>query len=106
MITRLTIGGLRLAATVLKRNPVPLVDVTSVALIELTGLGDVMSMVPSIFGLHLVYPEADLSVIVDSRFVELLTSFGLPATVHGVEVPRSVPGTLEAVQLVRRMRPS
>jgi ADP-heptose:LPS heptosyltransferase len=106
MITRLTIESLRLAARVMKRKSMPPGDVASVALIELTGLGDVMSMLPSIYGFPSVFPGAKLRLIVDARFAELLNSFELPVTAHGVVAPRSVPGTLEAVQLVRGMRPS
>jgi ADP-heptose:LPS heptosyltransferase len=106
MITRLAIGGLRVAALALKRKNMAIEDVSSVALVELTGLGDVISMLPAVQGFRSLFPSANLRLVVDHAFGELLDSFQLPATVHSVEASQSPSGVITAIQLVQRMRPT
>jgi ADP-heptose:LPS heptosyltransferase len=75
-----------------------------VTLVELTGLGDVISMLPAVQGFHSLFPSASIRIVVDDAFVELLVSLRLPATVHGVAGSRTPSGTMTAVRLVRQMR--
>jgi len=104
MIARLAIAGLRAAAAARSRASVLPEDTFSVALIELTGLGDVISMLPAIQGFRTLFPAAQVHLIVENDFVELLRSFELPAAIHGVVRSRSTAGTARAVRLVRNLR--
>jgi ADP-heptose:LPS heptosyltransferase len=79
--------------------------VSSVTLVELTGLGDVISILPSIREFQTLFPSAALQLVVDNTFVELLRSLHIPATVQGVVGSRKAWGTIVAVQLVRDLHP-
>lgn len=104
MISGLAIELLRLPWVALPRKSLPRDAVTSAALIELTGLGDVISMLPSIRAFKSLFPSADLHLVVDSRFAELLAAFELPVAIHGVLDPRSPSGVMAALHLVRDLR--
>jgi ADP-heptose:LPS heptosyltransferase len=103
MIARLAIGTLRTAAAVLTRRTIRREDVSSVALIELTGLGDVVSLLPALPGFQALFPTAEFHLIVDSSMVTLLRSMQIPAKVHGIAGAGSAKGTLDAIQRVRNM---
>jgi heptosyltransferase-1 len=106
MMARLAIGALRVAANSRGSRSVRHEDVSSVALFELTGLGDVVSMLPAIHGFKTLFPGAELHLVVDSTLVELLRSLELPASVHGIVGSTKAPGVVAALQLVRSLRPT
>ncbi len=106
MIPRMAITGLRLATAARNRESVPPKDISSVVLVELTGLGDVLAMLPAIRGFQELFPSANLHLVVESNLIELLQTFQLPVTVHGVVRSRSAVGILKAVRHVRRLHPT
>ncbi len=106
MVTRLAIESLRLSAALLHKRELSPDEISSVALIELTGLGDVIATLPVISGLKKLFPSAEIHLVVDRRFAPLLDSCQLPLAVHGISQPRSAAGTVGAIRLLRRLRPS
>jgi ADP-heptose:LPS heptosyltransferase len=106
MIPRMAITGLRFATAALSRESVPPEDISSVVLVELTGLGDVIAMLPAIQGFQALFPSAHIQLVVESSLVELLQTFQLPVTVHGVVRSRSAAGILAAVRHLRRLHPT
>jgi ADP-heptose:LPS heptosyltransferase len=106
MIARLAMGALHATASSLRRKQIPREEVRSVAIVELTGLGDAMAMLPTIREFQSLFPAADLHVIVDELLVELLLSFDQSIAVHGIRNPAAKQGVWTAVKILRRLRPS
>lgn len=79
-------------------------DVTSVLLVELTRLGDVVAMIPAIPLLRAHFSHATIHVVVDESYASLLKGIQLDAEVHGVTRPGTYRGMLTAVNTVRRLK--
>ena len=106
MSFKLMLAGMRVAAAALRRKQIPADDVSSVALIELSGLGDAIAMLPALQGFRALFPSAQLHLIVESSVADLLAALDLPVTVHGVARVRSAAGVASAISLVRDLNPS
>ncbi len=106
MSLRLMLAGVRVAAAALRRKRVRADEVSSVALIELSGLGDVIAMLPALQGFRELFPSAQLHLIVEGSIADLLATLDLPVTVHGVPRSRSAAGVASAISIVRDLHPS
>ncbi|MEK7671312.1 MAG: hypothetical protein AAB344_03735, partial [Bacteroidota bacterium] len=72
--------------------------------VELTRLGDVITMLPAMRLLAQHFPHATIHLLVDEQYASLLRSIGLPCEVHGVVEPESVGGFLQAVAFARKLK--
>ncbi|MBX2991729.1 MAG: glycosyltransferase family 9 protein [Bacteroidetes bacterium] len=78
-------------------------QVRSLLIVELTRLGDVVTMLPSITLLANHFSNAKLVLLVDSQYEPLLTNLGLPCKIWGVRNPESIFGFLKVLLSVRKM---
>ncbi len=104
MFLRLFIALLRFRGRF--RNNRDLSAVNSVLVVELTRLGDVLTMLPSIRLLALRFPDAAITLLVDQQYASFLHALDLPCTVYGVERPETVRGFIRAVSFARKLNAS
>lgn len=72
-------------------------------MVELTRLGDVITMLPAVEALSRHFTQARIHLVVDSRYCSFLQALGLPCEIHGIEKPESLPGFVKAVGFVRAL---
>lgn len=101
MTGRIGIAGLRLLAERRRRHALSSLHVPSVALVELTGLGDVIATLPAVQGFRLLFPSAGITLVVDEKLAELIRSFDLPCAVAGAPRSHSLWGVADAIRRVR-----
>lgn len=97
---------LRLLITLLRfrgrfRRTRSLSSVKSVVVVELTRLGDVITMIPAQRLLVERFPQARFCLVVEERYAAFLRAMNIPGEVMGVKRPDRVVGFLRAVKLVR-----
>ena len=78
---------------------------SSILLIELTRLGDVIEMIPAIRIFVQSFPGADVHVIVEDEFVSLLDTVVHGVKFHGAVRSDTLHGFLGAIRLSRKLRP-
>jgi ADP-heptose:LPS heptosyltransferase len=101
LLLRALIGWLRYLASLKASNKFLPSEVRSVLLIELSRLGDVMVMLPSLTRFKMHFPKARIRVLVDERYVSLLRSSGIGCGCEGISDAHTARGTLLALKLVR-----
>jgi ADP-heptose:LPS heptosyltransferase len=87
-----------------KERPLPTAEVKSVLLVEMTRLGDVVSMLPAIRLFRSQFPSAEIHLFVDKRYSALLQEFDLKVTVEGIRTSTRVSGFLFALAQARRLK--
>jgi heptosyltransferase-1 len=78
--------------------------IRSILIVELTRLGDVITMLPAVRLVANHFPGASITLLVDEQYTSFLGSIGLPANVHGIRRSESVAGFLRAVTYVRKLK--
>jgi len=81
-----------LRSAVSGKRPVPLRqdDVSSIIVVELTRLGDVLVTIPSLHLLHDAFPSATIHFFLDERYASFITSLDLNVVVHEVRNGKSL----------------
>lgn len=105
VLLKVLIAMLRRSAGRSRKRELRQGDVASVLLVELTRLGDVITMIPAIPVLRTHFSHAAIHVVVDESYASLLKGIQLDAEVHGVTRPGTYRGMLTAVNTVRRLQP-
>ncbi len=80
-------------------------DIQSIGVIELTRLGDVISMLPAISVLRRGFPSAVITLFVDCKYAGFLSALDLDVHVKGVLASRSAVGFLGCLREIRMSRP-
>lgn len=78
--------------------------IRSVLVVELTRLGDVITMLPALQLLAQQYASAKIHLLVNEQYASFLQTIGVPCEVHGIRAAESVLGFLRAVLFVRRLK--
>ena len=87
-----------------RRDSAPGRDVVnSILVVELTRLGDVLSMLPAVRLLVSRYPAATIHLFVDEAYASLLRGLDLEIVVHGIVSSASFTGLMLAVWQARRL---
>jgi ADP-heptose:LPS heptosyltransferase len=76
----------------------------SLLVVELTRLGDVITMLPALRLLAQQYASAKIHLLVNEQYASFLRAIGAPCEVHGIRAADSVLGFLRAVLFVRRLK--
>lgn len=95
---------LRLRGSLRRKRSLDDAKIGSVLIVELTRLGDVITMIPAIHLLARRFPHAVLHLLVDSQYKSFLGSIGLPCEVHGVQRFESASDFFRAVAFVRKLK--
>lgn len=101
MFLRLLIALLRLKSKLAGGRSLLSHEIRSLVIVELTRMGDVIAMLPSIRLLAEQFSRAEITLLIDERYAELVRSFGVSCRVVGVKGPETVSGLFEAIQLAR-----
>lgn len=103
MFLSLLISLLRFKGSFRKPRNLESEQVRSILIVELTRLGDVVTMLPSVTLLTNHFSNAQLVLLVDAQYEPFLADLRLPCTVLGVHKPESISGFLKLLLLVRKM---
>jgi ADP-heptose:LPS heptosyltransferase len=79
-------------------------EVKSLLLVEMTRLGDVVSMLPAIRLFRSQFPSAEIHLFVDQRYTALLRGFDVGVNVEGIRTSTRISGFLSALARARRLR--
>jgi ADP-heptose:LPS heptosyltransferase len=101
MITRLPITLLRWNASLRRRRDIAPESISSILIVELTRLGDVIVMVSALKWLRMNFPQATIRVLVDQRYADLVGLLVPGVEVQGVERSASLRYLLKAIQSIR-----
>ncbi len=104
MLLRILIALLRRRGNFRKTRNLQPSEISSLLVVELTRMGDVIAMLPSFRLLAQHFSGAKLHLLVDEKYASFLRATGLPCEVHGVRRPESASGFLKAVAFVRKLR--
>lgn len=104
MFLRILIGLLRFRGKMRKEKNLHYDQIRSILIVELTRMGDVIAMLPSINLLSKYFPSAKVHLLINDQYKLFLQSIGLSCEVHGILRPESAPGFLRSVAFVRRLR--
>lgn len=77
----------------------------SILVVELTRLGDVISMLPALARFRQAYPEAEISCAVQEPYAALVAGLDLNVRAIGLRATRTFVGIARALREIRRMRP-
>ena len=87
-----------------RRDSVPRADeIDSLLVVELTRLGDVLSMLPAVRLLVSAYPFAIIHLFVDELYAPLLRGLELDIQVHGIPASATAAGLLRAIRTARKL---
>ncbi len=81
-------------------------SITSVALIELTRLGDVLSSLPAVATIRDAYPQAAIHLFVRDQYVRLAGGFLDGVTVHSISSRRGLRSAVAALRTIRALAPT
>ncbi|MEO8166751.1 MAG: glycosyltransferase family 9 protein [bacterium] len=95
---------LRLKGSLRRKRSLDDETVRSVLIVELTRLGDVITMIPAVYLLARRFRNATLHLLVDRRYAAFLANVGLPCEVHGVERFENVSDFFKTVGAVRKLK--
>jgi ADP-heptose:LPS heptosyltransferase len=84
--------------------PIPWLKDSRLALVELTRLGDALSIIPALQCLHSCLPSTEILTLVDHRFESLLQALCPYAGVVGIREPMTLRGILAALRVLRSRR--
>jgi len=98
------IAILRLRGSFRRTRSLQSANIQTLLVVELTRLGDVITMLPAMRLLAQHFPHATIHLLVDEQYASFLRSIGLPCEVHGVVEPESVGGFLQAVAFVHKLK--
>ncbi len=101
MLQRALIGSLRLVASQKSAEDFDPSSIRSILVIELSRLGDIIAMLPSLARLQSFF-NADMQVLVDMQYVSLLRAIELNVEFIGVANPQSAGGLLHAFRVARK----
>ncbi len=101
MLLRVLISLLRLKGSLRKKRSLDPECIKSILVVELTRLGDVVTMLPAVRLLAHQFPMAKIRILADERYAVFLRSTNLPCSVSGVVNPETSAGFLSAVAFVR-----
>ncbi|MBI5472948.1 MAG: glycosyltransferase family 9 protein [Ignavibacteriae bacterium] len=104
MLIRALIALLRLKGKLRKIRSLDPDSIHSILIVELTRLGDVITMLPTVRVLAKHFPHATIRILADERYASFLRSFNLPCSVSGVVNPETSEGFLSAVAFVRTQK--
>lgn len=103
MLSRMLIAVLRLFSSRGTRSEIRHVDILSLLIVELSRLGDVVSMLPALDALKGAFPEATVHLLVDERYSSLIRNLELDVVVHPVSKAESTNGLVQAVLSARQI---
>ncbi|MER3523698.1 MAG: hypothetical protein C4326_06410 [Ignavibacteria bacterium] len=72
--------------------------------VELTRLGDVITMMPALRLLVERFPQARFCIVVEDRYAAFLRDIRIPGEIVGIKRPETLVGFLRALKLVRTRR--
>jgi ADP-heptose:LPS heptosyltransferase len=104
LLQRVLIAVLRFIARLREVREFGPADVRSVLVVELSRLGDVVSMLPVIHSLSKEFPNAIVHLLADRHFDSLLNSLDLDIKVHTVSISDSFWGMVRVLRTVRQIR--
>ncbi|MCZ6776962.1 MAG: glycosyltransferase family 9 protein [Ignavibacteria bacterium] len=105
MLLKAMIALLRFSSSRKEKKELPLSEVKSILIAELTRLGDVVAIIPSLRVFRSHFPQAQIHVLVSDRFVSLLNTIDLDIQVHGVPEHFIAKGFAAGVYIARSIRP-
>lgn len=79
--------------------------IKSIAIFELTRLGDLVTILPALRALRHQFPLTRIHIVVDVNYEPLIKLCEPEVNVVGVVDPSSVPGLIRALWIVRRLHP-
>ena len=100
---RALIGSLRFLASRRRRERLEPSTIKVILLVELTRLGDIIAMLPALVQLQMFFQNASIRVLVDQRYISLLSAFDTNVEFTGVDVPETATGLTSALRFVRRL---
>ncbi len=102
LLEKISIGSLRFVASLGKNEEFQPHQLTSILVVELSRLGDVMVMLPSLPRLRNEFPHATIRVLADQRYAALLNAFETGIEFIGFERPDTFLGLLNLLSFLRR----
>jgi ADP-heptose:LPS heptosyltransferase len=103
-LARPLIAGMRLVFRDGHARPFRPERIRSLLLVELTRLGDAVTLLHLLKALREALPRAEINAIVEEPFVGLLQVLGPGIGFHGINRPDRIPGVLRAIATARRLR--
>ncbi len=94
---------LRLKGSLRRKRSLDHEKIRSVLIVELTRLGDVITMIPAVHLLARRFPNAVVHLLVDSKYKSFLASIGLPCEVHGAQRFDTASDFFRTVAYVRKL---
>jgi ADP-heptose:LPS heptosyltransferase len=104
VLLRIVIAALRFIAGWSERKELKQTDVQSVLIVELSRLGDVVSMVPVVVALKARFSGAAIHLLVDSRYHSLLNGLDLGVQVDAIPSSESFSGMIQALRVSRTIK--
>lgn len=105
MLTKAVIALLRYAAARTPIRELRPADIRSIAIAELSRLGDVVSTFSAVSHLRLQYPYAKISFFSDHRFAPLINALDIGIKGKGLAGTNSTVGVYSAIKNIRSLRP-
>jgi heptosyltransferase-1 len=100
-LQKFLIGSLRHLASPRRAGEYRPEEIRSVLAVELSRLGDVILMLPTLTRLQKHFSKASIIVLVSRNYVPLLSSFDTRLTFIGVMNPETPPGLIQALRFAR-----
>ena len=97
------IAVLRLLSSEGARGEIRHDDIRSLLIVELSRLGDVISMLPAIGALKVGFPHATVHLLIDESYGTLIRNLQLDVVVHPIPKSDSANGLVQAILNARRI---
>lgn len=97
------IAVLRLLSSRGTRSEIRYADMRTLLIVELSRLGDVVSMLPTVGALKAAFPHATVHLLIDERYSSLIRSLQLDVVVHPISKSESTNGLVQAILNARRI---